>query len=153
MNKVMYMEIDEEDVHKCSLGEHRQLWLTYFDDVFESICLHCNESPIDVFSFQSDFKLIPLCKDCCHPQYLRKSDSLNREVWMKYIGKHAEVQCLIGCHNKINVYNFEKGHVISSYNNGPKTVENLRPICGPCNKSMGTRHMEEYYNTFHNNKK
>ena len=33
--------------------------------------------------------------------------------------------------------NFECGHIISEHNGGGTTIDNLRPICRPCNSSMG----------------
>ena len=142
---------DSDDRILHTIGEHRQAWLTYFRDRFETVCPKCSKVVIDVFTFQSDTidgSLVPICKECCHPSYRRRSDPLNQQVWMTYIGKSAEVPCPIGCHNRINVFNFEKGHVVASYNNGPRTVENLRPICAPCNKSMGTENMLDYIARF-----
>ena len=39
---------------------------------------------------------------------------------------------------------FECGHVKAKTNGGKNSVENLRPICGICNKSMGTNHMYDF---------
>ena len=39
---------------------------------------------------------------------------------------------------------FEVGHVVSVHNNGDLSIENLRPICSLCNKSMSTRNMLEF---------
>ena len=39
---------------------------------------------------------------------------------------------------------FEVGHVISVHDNGDLTIENLRPICSLCNKSMGVQNMVEF---------
>ena len=41
----------------------------------------------------------------------------------------------------IKMFNFECGHVIAKANGGQMDIENLRPICGTCNKSMKTEHM------------
>lgn len=40
--------------------------------------------------------------------------------------------------------NFEAGHIISYKQGGSNLAENLRPICGTCNKSMGTKNMYEF---------
>ena len=39
---------------------------------------------------------------------------------------------------------FDCGHVVASAIGGQNVVENLRPVCATCNKSMGTQNMEEF---------
>ena len=46
--------------------------------------------------------------------------------------------------NDKNLYSFECGHVVSEKNGGKPTIDNLRPICSFCNKSVGTMNMEEF---------
>lgn len=148
---IVQMDVDTDDRAPHTIGEHRNAWLTYFHDRFETICPICNKTEINVFTFHSDMldgALIPMCKDCCLPTYRRRHDPLNIKVWISNIGKHAEIECPIGCHNRINVFNFEKGHIVSEYRGGTKTVDNLRPICAPCNKSMGTENMVDYMKRF-----
>jgi hypothetical protein len=66
-------------------------------------------------------------------------------IWNLYIGddiiKH---KCL--CCKKVTISNtgFEVGHVISEKDGGTQEVNNLRPICGACNNSMGTMNMRDY---------
>jgi hypothetical protein len=36
------------------------------------------------------------------------------------------------------------GHVISRLNGGSDRLENLRPVCGPCNKGIGSKNMDDY---------
>ena len=48
------------------------------------------------------------------------------------------------CGTDIHLLQFECGHVISHIDSGLLTVENLRPICGSCNKSMGTQNLWDY---------
>ena len=45
---------------------------------------------------------------------------------------------------EINQSNFEAGHIISEFNGGPITVDNILPICGTCNRSMGKTNMDEF---------
>ena len=45
------------------------------------------------------------------------------------------------------------GHVIAEHNGGNLTVENLRPICGSCNSSMGTQNLYDYMAEFYPNSK
>jgi hypothetical protein len=61
---------------------------------------------------------------------------------MSFYGKY---QC---CHKtEISQMSFHCGHVISEYNGGDIKVDNLRPICGLCNSSMGTMNMDDFIAT------
>ena len=66
-------------------------------------------------------------------------------VWDKYIGSDkAEAPC-VSCRTKtISIRNFHCGHVLAEANGGDSTIQNLRPICAPCNLSMGKRSMNEF---------
>ena len=68
--------------------------------------------------------------------------SVRMQVWGKYIGlKHGLSNCWCCKTIPISQFNFECGHVVSRKDNGLTNIENLRPICGLCNKSMGTENM------------
>jgi 5-methylcytosine-specific restriction endonuclease McrA len=71
--------------------------------------------------------------------------TVRNTVWNKYIGTDKKIG---NCHccqfESISFANFECGHVISVKNGGETTIENLRPICPHCNKSMGAMNMEEF---------
>jgi len=63
---------------------------------------------------------------------------IRNAVWDLYIGKEKGIgQCFI-CGNEINSKSFECGHITSVSNKGDNNIDNLRPICSDCNKSMGT---------------
>ena len=70
-------------------------------------------------------------------------------VWDKYIGADkAEAPC-VSCRSKtISIRNFHCGHVLAEANGGDSTIQNLRPICAPCNLSMGKRSMNEFTKEF-----
>lgn len=64
--------------------------------------------------------------------------ALKSALWLAYNGKCFEAKCHVTwCHTMINVFNFEAGHDIPESKGGPTTLDNLRPICALCNKSMG----------------
>jgi 5-methylcytosine-specific restriction endonuclease McrA len=66
-------------------------------------------------------------------------------VWNHYIGEDIiKHRCL--CCKKVLITNtnFEVGHVLSEKNGGTHEINNLRPICGACNHSMGTENMIEF---------
>lgn len=72
------------------------------------------------------------------PQALRST------VWRTYIGKKFGGICFCCGKIDINPDIFECGHVKSLKDGGETTVDNLRPICSLCNRSMGSKHMEEF---------
>lgn len=53
------------------------------------------------------------------------------------------------CKKIINVNEWECGHIISEKNGGTLHISNLKPVCSPCNKSMGTMNMEVFKNTYY----
>jgi 5-methylcytosine-specific restriction endonuclease McrA len=52
---------------------------------------------------------------------------------------------------EITPFNFEAGHVLAESQGGIITLENLRPICSPCNRSMGIRNMKNYAKLYYSN--
>jgi len=66
-------------------------------------------------------------------------------VWNKHIGedilKHKCFCCKIAYISKDD---FEAGHIKSVANHGDNSIENLRPICFNCNRSMGSMNMDIY---------
>jgi len=66
--------------------------------------------------------------------------ALREQVWLHICGKTFEHKCLVDwCKNIITPFHFEAGHVIPESKGGATSLENLLPICGSCNKSMGNR--------------
>ena len=65
---------------------------------------------------------------------------LKQEVWKKYMPspKLTHGPCYV-CGNEISILVFECGHNVAHADVGEITLENLRPICSSCNRSMGTR--------------
>ena len=75
--------------------------------------------------------------------------AVKESVWKKFISDTLlEGKCFIGCGNEIQINNFEIGHVIAVANGGKDTIDNLRPICSLCNKSMGKTNLDEFISTF-----
>ena len=71
--------------------------------------------------------------------------TIRQLVWNKFIGaKNGTGYCWCCNSTVINVFEFECGHILARSKGGPDTVENLRPICGLCNRSMGAMHMLEF---------
>lgn len=65
-------------------------------------------------------------------------------VWTNHIGSVKTGKCWCCKVEDISTANFDCGHVISEKNGGQVVIENLRPICGHCNKSIGSMNMEDF---------
>lgn len=73
-------------------------------------------------------------------QKLRK---LRKDVWILYNGNKFEAPCYV-CTKHVDAHSFEAGHIISLHNGGLTEIENLRPLCKVCNRSMSARNMDEF---------
>jgi 5-methylcytosine-specific restriction endonuclease McrA len=71
--------------------------------------------------------------------------SLKTKVWNENFGKSCgEHMCYVGCGKMIYQSDFECGHIVAEINGGDMNIDNLKPICGQCNKSMGTMNLEKF---------
>ncbi len=69
--------------------------------------------------------------------------AVKETVWRKYNGNRMTGKCYV-CGVSITFTNFEAGHNKPRSRGGEWTVENLRPICRSCNRSMGTKSIEVF---------
>ena len=68
------------------------------------------------------------------------SKKLKEEVWIKHFGEIFSAKCPISwCSHIITVFCFDAGHNIPESKGGRTAIDNLIPICGECNRSMGDR--------------
>jgi hypothetical protein len=66
-------------------------------------------------------------------------------VWNIHMGvNNLEAKCFCCRAEKVDARNFQCGHVIAESKGGDLNLKNLRPICRPCNESMGTQSMNEF---------
>ncbi len=76
------------------------------------------------------------------------SKSLKNKVWEKEFGSKTSGSCPIySCNNilSLDVSNsWQCGHLCSVKNKGETVLENLRPICTPCNQSMGETNWDKW---------
>jgi hypothetical protein len=78
------------------------------------------------------------------------SSVLKDRVWDRYIGRRiGYTDCYLKCGTKIRQSHFECGHIVSRKDGGVTSVDNLRPICSKCNKSMGCNNMIKFVNLNH----
>ena len=76
--------------------------------------------------------------------------ALKISVWHKYIGETiGKSKCMCCNITDITQMKFHAGHIISEYNDGEMHIDNLKPICESCNKSMGIKNMDEFINILH----
>jgi len=62
-------------------------------------------------------------------------------VWTTHNKETFTHKCFVSwCDNKINVFNFQVGHDIPESKGGTLDIDNLKPICGNCNLSMGNKY-------------
>ncbi len=81
------------------------------------------------------------------------SITLKRRVWDTYIGRYIGIAKCLCCNlTEIDQLNFNCGHVISHYDGGDISIDNLRPICQSCNSSMGSMNMNDFINKYSLNK-
>ena len=68
------------------------------------------------------------------------SKELQKQIWEKEYGACTSGKCVIyGCDNILNTNvsnSWQCGHIISHNNGGATTLDNLRPLCTPCNQKM-----------------
>lgn len=73
--------------------------------------------------------------------------ALREQVWLKYNGRVYDAKCHVPwCQNMITVYDHESGHCIPHSKGGLTVLENLRPICSRCNKSMSDNYTIDEWN-------
>ena len=65
-------------------------------------------------------------------------------LWNRVFGELAGAGQCACCRRTITQQGFECGHVIPVAKGGTDALENLRPICTLCNRSMGANHMDEW---------
>jgi len=76
--------------------------------------------------------------------------AVREQVWDKYIGATKRVgKCYCCKWRPITDSDFEVGHNKAVAKGGKDNISNLRPICRPCNSSMGTMSIEQYRKKFH----
>jgi hypothetical protein len=82
------------------------------------------------------------------------SKKLKEEVWIKHFGETFSAKCPISwCSHKITVFCFDAGHNIPESKGGRTAIDNLIPICGECNRSMGDRFTIVEFSAIHQSSK
>jgi len=73
--------------------------------------------------------------------------ALREQVWIQYCGdRFFKHKCWVTwCENVMTPFHFEVGHNIPQSKGGSNDIDNLRPICGNCNKSMSNSYTIEEF--------
>lgn len=80
----------------------------------------------------------------------RVPKAIREAVWIKHVGRHFDHKCLTHwCPNKMTVFDFQTSHNIPESKGGSMELDNLYPLCGRCNQSMGNKYTYiQWYNLF-----
>ena len=73
--------------------------------------------------------------------------SFKEAVWIAYRGhatKEGPCECCGVMLQRHDTGMWHAGHIVPHCYNGPKSVENSRPVCGQCNVRMGTMNLFDY---------
>jgi 5-methylcytosine-specific restriction endonuclease McrA len=97
-----------------------------------------------IFQFHTHSRLICLKS----PQSTETAMGITKKeriaVWDFYIGADKRSGKCFSCPTIIKMEDFHVGHVVAKAKGGSNDSSNLRPVCALCNKSMGTRNMNEF---------
>jgi hypothetical protein len=73
--------------------------------------------------------------------------ALREAVWIVKCGRVFEHKCNVHwCPNVMTAFDFQAGHNVPESKGGPTNMDNLIPICGRCNNSMGDRYTIDEWN-------
>jgi len=74
-------------------------------------------------------------------------NAIRQQVWLTYNGEVYNAKCNVKwCKNIITPFSFEAGHNIPHSKGGMTSIENLRPICPACNRSMVNKYTIDQFN-------
>ena len=115
-----------------------------------------NEMKKEINDIKQKFKLLKKeVKDKYKQPSKRKSipKVVKDTVWnTNFTEDKGSGKCFV-CNKKITSRSFDCGHIVSVAHGGNDELDNLKPICSSCNKSMGTQNMIDFKNTYFKTKK
>jgi hypothetical protein len=127
MNQVQSMKLEIDELKQQVIQQYNNINLA--ENVTEEIK---EENKVET-SVQQPYKKKAIPK------------SLKMLVWHTYIGKEVGLAKCLCCKNKeITQMDFDCGHVVAESRGGVTTVNNMRPICAKCNRSMKAMNMNDF---------
>jgi hypothetical protein len=112
--------------NRCYLGLYKTEWI--------DILVDCPPDKYDQIEHLLEGHRTPISK------------LLRKEVWNSRL-MDGECYC---CTQPITFDNFECGHIVAVSKGGRTTLDNLKPICRPCNMDMRNTNLEEYRTSLKN---
>ena len=73
---------------------------------------------------------------------------LRLNIWNRYFNTKTEDICFCCEIGRINISNFDIGHIVPLSKGGTDEIENLIPICHHCYPNLGNYTIEEYKKLF-----
>jgi 5-methylcytosine-specific restriction endonuclease McrA len=70
--------------------------------------------------------------------------AVKQALWNREFGARAGEGCCACCGHAVTYQEVECGHVVSSRNGGTDSVDNIKPLCRTCNRSMGGENMDTF---------
>jgi hypothetical protein len=87
----------------------------------------------------------PIDSNQAFPETRKLKQSIRELVWNTHVGsKHGMAWCFACGATQISPFRFECGHIKARARGGLDSIENLLPICGLCNRSMGTMNLYDF---------
>ena len=128
MTEYMCNVCDKKYVRKCAYDKHIAYCSVNNNDITSSVD---NNDVIGTISIP--YKKKPISK------------ALKIVTWNKCIGEEiGKAKCYCCELTEITQSKFHCGHVLAEVNGGDLHVDNLKPICESCNKSMGIKNMVDF---------
>jgi len=165
-NKCTHYNISLLHIHQISTSfcEFEKIW---YNGIFKFLLNYCAENN---FKYSSNHKHNMKCTNTYDSKIEKSSyksskispdknvakktrqhvpQPLKAACWNKWIGRDNGIAKCFCCNlNEITQLNFQAGHIISQHDGGEMSVDNLRPVCGSCNSSMGKKNMEKFIETY-----
>ena len=172
-NQSMNWDMDEEDLKKIVIKKNNEMssWTVegYSKQIrkikkwpeFLAIC-NDNQFYIGMYNYINEDYCYNWIKDVVE-QYtgekLKKQKTVRKkripkkkrqEVWTANNGESLSSKCYCCNIEDLNGMGYwECGHILSESNGGNLDTSNLKPICSGCNKSMGSKNMDDYMKEFY----
>lgn len=75
---------------------------------------------------------------------------MRKKIWDHYVGPATgEIECFCCEETLINPFEFECAHVVAEAKGGNRKIDNFRPCCKDCNRSMGTQNFFVFKSIIH----
>lgn len=65
-------------------------------------------------------------------------------LWNRTFGERRGIGACHCCRREVTQQDFECGHVVAAARGGTDALDNLRPLCATCNRSMGAEDMDAF---------